>query len=63
MPFGKFRQINVIGLKIIMRGVGANIIIARPVNVGDFKKNMECAIFNPAFIGFEETSSYWSVQF
>ena len=38
MPFGKSRQIYVIGLKIILRGVGANIIIAWPVNVGDFQK-------------------------
>ena len=24
---------------------------------------VECSIFNPTFISFEETSSYWSIQF
>ena len=25
-------------------------------------KCVKCSVFNPTFIGFEETSSYWSVQ-
>ena len=39
------------------------VAIARPVNVGQKANFGVCSIINPTFIGFEETSSRWSVQF
>ena len=36
-------------------------MIALPVNVGRLANFGECYIISPIFIGFEETSSYWSV--
>ena len=42
-------------------------IIARPVNVWrhssfGYRTARQCSITKPAFIGFNETSSYWSVS-
>ena len=37
--------------------------IAQPLNVGRKASFVECSIISSTFIGFEETYSYWSVQF
>ena len=32
-------------------------------SMADWSILADCSLFNPTFVGFEETSCYWSVQF